>query len=261
MMFPTLSPSWQAVLGRELEQDYMHRLLTFLQNEQACDKQILPPKAQWFSALNSTPFEHVKVVILGQDPYPTPGHAHGLCFSVQPGVTPLPKSLLNINKELLSDLNIDNSANGYLQPWAEQGVLLINAILTVEAGRANAHQNRGWETFTDAIIKVISEERQHCVFILWGNYAQKRGRFIDRDKHLVLEAVHPSPLSAYRGFFGSRPFSKANAYLVKHQLTPIEWKLPAIPESKNRPKPTKYQTALDTADIVKESTNLQGKLF
>jgi len=232
MTFPPLSPSWQAILGNELQQPYMQTLLQFLESEQACQIQILPPQNLWFNALNSTPFENVKVVILGQDPYPTPGHAHGLCFSVQPDVSPLPKSLLNINKELLSDLNINNSANGYLQPWAEQGVLLINAVFTVEAGKANAHQKKGWERFTDAIIQAINNQREHCVFVLWGSYAQKKGHFIDRSKHLVLEAVHPSPLSAYRGFFGSQPFSKTNAYLQEHNLKPIDWKLPE-PE-KNR---------------------------
>ncbi|MBN2865190.1 MAG: uracil-DNA glycosylase [Thiotrichales bacterium] len=226
MTFPPLCSSWQAVIGEAFSQPYMQRLLAFLQTEQACQKQILPPKTDWFNALNSTPFEQVKVVILGQDPYPTPGHGHGLCFSVMPEVSPLPKSLLNINKELLSDLNIDNSTNGFLQPWAEQGVLLINAVLTVEAGKANAHQNKGWEPFTDAIIQAINNRKEHCVFILWGSYAQKKGRFIDREKHLVLEAVHPSPLSAYRGFFGSQPFSKTNRYLTEHGLSPINWQLP-----------------------------------
>jgi len=228
MTFPPLSASWQAVLGDELNQPYMQNLLAFLQNEQACQKQILPPHADWFNALNSTPFEEVKVVILGQDPYPTPGHGHGLCFSVRPDVSPLPKSLLNINKELLSDVNVDNHTNGFLQPWAEQGVLLINAVLTVEAGKANAHQNKGWEQFTDAIIQAVNDNKPHCVFILWGSYAQKKGRFIDRNKHLVLESAHPSPLSAYRGFFGSQPFSKTNHYLIAQGLEPIEWQLPIL---------------------------------
>jgi len=227
MLTPKLSTSWQRVLGQEFDQPYMLKLMQFLQMQETAGKQILPPKEFWFNALNSTPFESVKVVILGQDPYPTPGHAHGLCFSVQPEVSPLPKSLLNINKELLSDLNIDNSQTGYLQPWAEQGVLLINAVLTVEPGKANAHQNQGWESFTDAIIQAINTQKQNCVFILWGSYAQKKGRFIDRDKHLVLEAVHPSPLSAYRGFFGSQPFSKTNHYLKQHGITEINWQLPS----------------------------------
>lgn len=221
-----LSTDWQNIIGQEFTKPYMQQLQAFLQAEQANGKQILPAQEQWFNALNSTPFDRVKVVIIGQDPYPTPGHAHGLCFSVQPEVSPLPKSLLNINKELLSDLNIDNSHSGYLQPWAEQGVLLINAVLTVEAGNANAHQNRGWESFTDTIIQAINDHKQHCVFILWGSYAQKKGRFIDRQRHLVLESAHPSPLSAYRGFFGSAPFSKTNLYLQQHQQTAINWQLP-----------------------------------
>ena len=227
MTFPPLIHSWQTVLGDEFQKPYMQTLLHFLNAEQTCHRQILPPQTLWFNALNSTPFENVKVVILGQDPYPTPGHAHGLCFSVKPDVSPLPKSLLNINKELLSDLNIDNTANGCLQAWADQGVLLINAVFTVEAGKANAHQNKGWEAFSDAIIQAINSQKQHCVFILWGAYAQKKGRFIDRNKHLVLESVHPSPLSAYRGFFGSQPFSKTNRYLEQHHIPPIHWQLPA----------------------------------
>jgi len=237
MTFPKLSPSWQAILSQEFDQPYMQALIKFLQSEQNAGKQILPPQDHWFNALNSTPFEAVKVVILGQDPYPTPGHAHGLCFSVQPDVKPLPKSLLNINKELLSDLNIDNSQNGCLQPWAEQGVLLINAVLTVEAGQANSHQNQGWELFTDAIIQAVNNQKQHCVFILWGSYAQKKGRYIDREKHLVLESVHPSPLSAYRGFFGSQPFSKTNAYLQAHGLQEINWQLPPLNASLNKASP------------------------
>ncbi|WP_373020473.1 uracil-DNA glycosylase [Thiomicrorhabdus sp.] len=220
-----LSRSWVDKVGTEFEKPYMQQLEGFLAEEQAARKHILPPKALWFNALNSTSFEETKVVILGQDPYPTPGHAHGLCFSVQPEVSPLPKSLLNINKELLSDLGVDNQHTGYLQPWAEQGVLLLNAVLTVEAYKSNSHQNRGWEAFTDAIVQSVNDEKQHCVFILWGSYAQKKGRFIDRSKHLVLESAHPSPLSAYRGFFGSRPFSQTNAYLQSHGLSPINWQL------------------------------------
>lgn len=241
MNFPPLSSQWQGVLGDELTKPYMQTLLTFLQSEQACGKQILPPHADWFTALNGTPFDQVKVVIIGQDPYPTPGHGHGLCFSVQPNVRPLPKSLVNINKELLTDLGIDNSHNGFLQPWAEQGVLLINAVLTVEAGKANAHQNKGWETFTDAIIQAINNRKEHCVFILWGSYAQKKGRFIDREKHCVLEAVHPSPLSAYRGFFGSQPFSKTNQYLIEHNVSPIQWQLPTCNPASDNTDPEQGQ--------------------
>mgnify|MGYP006230366909 FL=1 len=160
-----------------------------------------------------------------QDPYPTVGHAHGLCFSVQPNVKPLPKSLLNINKELSDDLGVENHHIGYLQPWAEQGVLLLNAVLTVEAGKTNSHQNRGWEKFTDAVISLIDEQTTNTVFILWGAYAQKKGKMIDRHKHFVIESPHPSPLSAYRGFFGSKPFSRSNDYLVTHHKTPINWQL------------------------------------
>ncbi len=220
-----LSDSWTNIVGAEFDKPYMQKLERFLDEEQSACKHILPQKELWFNALNSTSFEQTKVVILGQDPYPTPGHAHGLCFSVQPDVKPLPKSLLNINKELLSDVGVDNSHTGYLQPWAEQGVLLLNAVLTVEANKANSHQNKGWEQFTDRIIQAVNDEKQHCVFILWGSYAQKKGRIIDRSRHLVLESAHPSPLSAYRGFFGSRPFSQTNEYLQLHQKTPINWQL------------------------------------
>ena len=241
MNFPSFSDSWQALLGDELTKPYMQTLLTFLQSEQASGKQILPSHADWFNALNCTPFDQVKVVIIGQDPYPTPGHGHGLCFSVQPDVHPLPKSLVNINKELWSDLGIDNSHNGFLQPWSKQGVLLINAVLTVEAGKANSHQNKGWETFTDAIIKAVNERKEHCVFILWGSYAQKKGRFIDRKKHCVLEAVHPSPLSAYRGFFGSQPFSKTNQYLIENNVSPIQWRLPTCKDDSSHFAPEQGQ--------------------
>lgn len=220
-----LPADWQAEIGPSLTLPYATQLANFLATEAAQGKCLLPPKNHWFEALNATPFDKVKVVILGQDPYPTPGHAHGLCFSVLPNVRPLPKSLQNINKELLSDLNIDNHQTGYLLPWAKQGVLLLNAVLTVEAGQANAHQNKGWEIFTDTIIAHLNSQKQNLVFILWGNYAQKKGAFIDTQKHCVLKSAHPSPLSAYRGFFGSRPFSQTNAYLKQTQQTPINWAL------------------------------------
>lgn len=220
-----LDPSWLKFLEKEFSQNYMLKLMSFLATEQHQNKVILPKKNEWFNVLNSTPLEKVKVVILGQDPYPTPGHAHGLCFSVLPGVKPLPKSLLNINKELLADLAIDNQHTGYLQPWSEQGVLLLNAVLTVEAGHANAHQNRGWEQFTDKIIETINNNCENIVFILWGAYAQKKGKKIDREKHLVIQSPHPSPLSAYRGFFGSKPFSTTNNYLLNHGKHPVNWKL------------------------------------
>ncbi len=220
-----LESSWLALLEDEFTKPYMQELQNFLTSEKSLGKNILPKEKFWFNALNSTPLEKVKVVILGQDPYPTEGHAHGLCFSVLPEVKPLPKSLLNINKELKEDLGIDNSHTGYLQSWAEQGVLLLNAILTVEAGETNAHQGKGWEIFTDKIIEFINEKSQHVVFILWGAYAQKKGNAIDESRHLVLKEPHPSPFSAYRGFFGSKPFSKVNEYLVAHGKNEIDWKL------------------------------------
>jgi len=225
MLFNTLNNNWKQVLHNEINQPYIQTLTQYLAQEESQGKIILPPPNQRFNALNSTPLNQIKVVILGQDPYPTIGHAHGLCFSVLPEVKPLPKSLININKELLSDIGVDNSHTGYLQPWAEQGVLLLNAVLTVEAGKANAHQNRGWETFTDAVIREINAQTEHCVFILWGAYAQKKGKLIDRDKHLVIESPHPSPLSAYRGFFGSQPFSKTNQYLKQHGKFEIVWQV------------------------------------
>ncbi|MGM0541180.1 MAG: uracil-DNA glycosylase [Pseudomonadota bacterium] len=221
-----LPHDWHSVLKNELQQPYMQCLQKFLASEQRQGKTILPPENLWFNALQSTPFNQVKVVILGQDPYPTIGHAHGLCFSVLPEVKPLPKSLQNINKELLTDIQVDNSHTGFLQPWAEQGVLLLNAVLTVEAGKTGSHQNKGWETFTDAIIQAVNTQREHCVFILWGAYAQKKGKIIDRNRHLVIESPHPSPLSAYRGFFGSRPFSRTNDSLITHSHQPIDWQLP-----------------------------------
>ena len=220
-----LDPSWLEVLSEEFEKPYMKELKSFLHDQIDQKKQILPKTSLWFNALNSTPLENVKVVILGQDPYPTIGHAHGLCFSVMPEVKPLPKSLLNINRELLDDLGIDNSHTGYLQPWATQGVMLLNAVLTVEAGAPNVHQGRGWEAFTDKIVEVINEQCENVVFILWGSYAHKKGSSIDEGKHLVIRSPHPSPLSAYRGFFGSKPFSRTNAYLKANNKTEIDWHL------------------------------------
>ena len=220
-----LDLSWLAVLGNEFDQPYMHALKAFLVAEKAANKNILPHSSLWFNALNSTVFDDVSVVILGQDPYPTPGHAHGLCFSAMPEVKPLPKSLININKELNDDLDINNSHTAYLQPWAEQGVLLLNSVLTVVAGNANSHQGKGWEDFTDAIIKALNERETPVVFILWGSYAQKKAAFIDSNKHCVIKGVHPSPLSAYRGFFGSKPFSRTNDYLESIGRTPINWQL------------------------------------
>lgn len=220
-----LEPSWLERLRQKFDQDYMKQLKAFLQQEKAAGKSILPASSQWFAALNATPFERVKVVVIGQDPYPTPGHAHGLCFSVQPSVRPLPKSLVNIYQELADDLGIRNQS-GYLMPWAEQGVLLLNAVLTVEAGNTNSHQGKGWERFTDAAIQALNERHEHCVFVLWGAYAQKKGALIDRQRHTIISSAHPSPLSAYRGFFGSKPFSRINEALRAHQQSPIEWQLP-----------------------------------
>jgi len=220
-----LHPSWQEQIGNEFNKSYFQELQRFLEKEQLQGKNILPENSLWFNALNSTPFNEVKVVILGQDPYPTIGHAHGLCFSAMPEVKPLPKSLININKELLEDLGIDNSHSAYLQSWADQGVLLLNAILTVEEGNANSHQGKGWEKFTDAIIQSINHQKDRIVFILWGAYAQKKGIHIDPSKHHIIKAAHPSPLSAYRGFYGSKPFSKTNEYLEKSGKRAINWQL------------------------------------
>jgi uracil-DNA glycosylase len=221
-----LEVSWLAHLQSEFELPYMQQLKAFLQAEKAAGKRILPASNHWFAAFNATPFEQVKVVILGQDPYPTVGHAHGLCFSVQPTVKPLPKSLQNINKELIEDCGIDNTHTGYLMPWAQQGVLLLNAVLTVEAGQTNSHQGKGWERFTDAAIVALNNHHEHLVFVLWGSYAQKKGSIIDRNKHTVISSAHPSPLSAYRGFFGSKVFSRINADLTAHGKTEINWALP-----------------------------------
>jgi len=216
---------WNRYLKDEFSKSYMRELYAFLEEEMAIGKTILPKRSLWFNALNSTPLERVKVVILGQDPYPTVGHAHGLCFSAMPNVKPIPKSLLNIYRELKDDVGVDNFHTPYLQPWAEQGVLLLNAVLTVEAGKTNSHIGRGWEEFTSKVIEVVNKECQNVVFVLWGAYAQKRGSSIDVTKHLVIKAPHPSPLSAYRGFFGSRPFSQINNYLLTHGKEAIDWRV------------------------------------
>jgi uracil-DNA glycosylase len=220
-----LEKSWLNVLEDEFNKPYMKELKKFLIQEKEKKKQILPRASLWFNTLNSTPLNRVKVVILGQDPYPTVGHAHGLCFSALPSVKPLPKSLQNINRELYEDIGVNNTHTGYLQPWAEQGVLLLNAVLTVEAGKSNSHQGKGWEIFTDKIIEVINRESKGVVFILWGGYAQKKGTAIDSSKHLIIKSPHPSPLSAYRGFFGSRPFSRTNHYLQSIGKKHIDWQL------------------------------------
>lgn len=224
MLKQTLDNTWYPYLCAEFEQDYMLSLKQYLRQQKDAGKIILPHSSLWFNALNSVPFEKVKVVILGQDPYPTKGHAHGLCFSVMPDVSPLPKSLLNIYKELQDDLGIQNTT-GYLQPWTEQGVLLLNSVLTVEMGKSNSHQGRGWETFTDKIIHLLNAREQPLVFVLWGSYAQKKGSIIDGCKHKVIRSPHPSPLSAYRGFFGSRPFSQINQFLQQQGQLAIDWQL------------------------------------
>jgi len=216
--------SWAEHLLPEFDKDYMKLLKAFLRSEKNKGKVIFPHSSLWFNALNSTPLNQVKVVILGQDPYPTPGHAHGLCFSVMPDVYPLPKSLVNIFQELKNDLGIINH-NGCLQGWANQGVLLLNSVLTVESGRPNSHQGKGWETFTDKVISVVNTLDHPVVFVLWGAYAQKKGAIIDESRHLVIRAPHPSPLSAHRGFFGSRPFSKINHFLKQQGQSEINWAL------------------------------------
>lgn len=221
-----LHPEWKKVLLEEFSQPYMKELRTFLCNEKKAGKVILPPGNDIFAALNLTPLSKVKVVIVGQDPYHGLNQAHGLAFSVRPGV-PVPPSLQNIYKELLADLGIAPPGHGFLETWSKQGVLLLNAILTVELGKAASHQNRGWERFTSKILEILASSCQHLVFILWGSYAQHKGEKIDRSKHLVITSAHPSPLSAHRGFFGSRPFSKTNAYLRNNHITPISWELPS----------------------------------
>ncbi len=214
-----------AAIGDEFQKPYMQQLRQFLQHEKQQGKIIYPPAALWFNAFNSTPFDKVKVVILGQDPYHGPQQAHGLCFSVPKNIPP-PPSLQNIFKELQSDLGLPFPAHGCLQHWAEQGVLLLNAVLTVEQAKAAAHQGKGWETFTDAAIAALNNKREGLVFLLWGSYAQKKGAIIDPHKHLVLQSAHPSPLSAYRGFLGNKHFSQANTYLKNHNQKEINWALP-----------------------------------
>ena len=220
-----LHDSWLSRVGGQFEQEYMHKLREFLVTRKQHQAVIYPPGAQIFNALDSTPFEQVRVIILGQDPYHGPEQAHGLCFSVRPGVR-VPPSLANIYREIQSDLGIPPPNHGYLQSWAEQGVLLLNAVLTVERGQAGSHQGKGWERFTDAVVQLLNDEAEGLVFMLWGSYAQKKGAVIDRGKHLVLKAPHPSPLSAHRGFLGCKHSSSANEYLEGRQKPPIDWSVP-----------------------------------
>ena len=223
--------SWRGPLGPALDGASMAALEAFLEAEQAAGKRIFPAPADRFRAFDLTPLDRVRVVILGQDPYHGAGQAHGLCFSVQPGVRP-PPSLVNIYKELQADLGIARVAHGFLDHWAEQGVLLLNTVLTVEEGQAASHRKRGWEPFTDAVIRLVSAKAEPVVFLLWGAHAQHKAALIDATRHLVLMAAHPSPLSARTGFFGSRPFSQANAFLAAHGRGTIDWALPELAETK-----------------------------
>jgi len=219
------APSWKLALKPEFEQPYMQELMQFLEAEKALGKTIYPASSNWYHALETTPLDKVKVVILGQDPYHQPNQAHGLCFSVLPEIK-TPASLANIYKELHTDLGIEPANHGYLESWAEQGVLLLNAVLTVEDSKANAHQGKGWEQFTDKVIATVNEQCNHVIFMLWGGYAHKKGVMIDTSRHLVLKAPHPSPLSSYRGFFGCKHFSQANSYLKQQGEQAIDWQLP-----------------------------------
>lgn len=222
-----LDESWKAALASTFLQPYMANLREFLAEQRKLGKTIYPPAREYFNALNTTPLSQVKVVILGQDPYHGVGQAHGLCFSVRRGVS-VPPSLQNIYRELFNDVCAQPVRHGDLSSWAAQGVLLLNSVLTVEAGQPASHQGRGWELFTDEIIKVLNEQCENLVFLLWGSYAQKKGQHIDTNKHLVLKATHPSPMAANRGgFFGCKHFSQTNAYLAEHGLEPINWALPA----------------------------------
>ena len=216
-----IEASWKEKLAEEFETPYFQQLAQFVREEYQ-NFRIYPPGGMIFNAFDKCPFDKVKVVILGQDPYHGPKQANGLAFSVNDGV-PLPPSLQNVYKELKSDLGVEPPASGNLERWAQQGVLLLNATLTVRQGSAGSHQGKGWEEFTDAVLRILSEQRQGLVFILWGAYAKRKGALIDRAKHYVIESAHPSPLSATSGFFGSRPFSKANKYLEEKGKTPIEW--------------------------------------
>ena len=218
-----INKSWDEFLNREFEQDYFRKLSAFLKQEYA-EKTIYPPKQEVFSAFYYTDLDKVKVVILGQDPYHEPNQACGMCCAVKPG-NPLPKSLINIYREIHDDLGLNMSTNGYLVKWATQGVLLINTVLTVERGKANSHKGRGWEEFTDHVIQLLNRQDQPIVFLLWGNNARAKMSLLNNPRHLVLTAAHPSPLSAYNGFFGCRHFSRTNEFLIKNGVKPIDWKM------------------------------------
>lgn len=225
-----LHQSWLGPLRSEFDEPYMQALKTFLAKERQSGQRVFPRPSEWFRALDLTPLDQVRVVILGQDPYHGEGQAHGLAFSVQPGVRP-PPSLVNIYKEMATDLGVAPPGHGLLDHWARQGVLLLNSVLTVRMGQAASHQGRGWERFTDAVIRAVAAKPEPVVFILWGAYAQKKAGFVremGEGRHCVLTSVHPSPLSARGGFFGSKPFSKANDFLVEHGREPIDWALPPL---------------------------------
>ncbi len=219
-----IEESWKNILKDDFSSDYFQKIKDFLKNEKHLGKIVYPPGKFIFNAYNLTPFNKVKVVILGQDPYHGPGQAHGLCFSVQQGIKP-PPSLVNIFKEIKSDLQIDPPKHGSLEDWAKQGVFLLNAILTVEKDKPASHQNIGWQNFTDSTIKHLNKEKEHLVFMLWGNYARQKATMIDANRHLVLQSAHPSPFSVDKGFYGNKHFSKANNYLLKNNIEPINWNL------------------------------------
>jgi len=225
-MLPSLPPSWRSLLAEEVDKPYFLKLQQFLEKEQQSHT-IYPPEKDIFNALKLTPYRNVNVLLLGQDPYPGKDQAHGLCFSVLPGVKP-PASLRNMYRELQADIGSRIPNNGYLVPWAKQGLLMINAVLTVRAGETNSHQGMGWENFTDAIISRVNERDSHVVFVLWGAYAQKKIKLIDADRHTIIKSAHPSPLSARNGFFGSKPFSAINNALRAADKPEIDWQLPDI---------------------------------
>ncbi len=222
-----LHESWLQKLQPEFDAPYMLALKSFLADERDAGKTIYPNASEWFAALNTTPLDQVRVVILGQDPYHGEGQAHGLCFSVREGVRP-PPSLMNIYKEIKTDLGFDAPNHGNLESWAKQGVLLLNSVLTVEASQAASHAGKGWEKFTDAVIREVGALPHPVVFILWGNYAQKKAAFVDATKHHIIKSAHPSPLSAHNGFFGSRPFSQTNDFLIAQGKQTVNWKLPDL---------------------------------
>lgn len=251
-----LEPSWRKHVGDYLRGQDMQALASFLRERRAAGARIHPPARELFAAFDATPFDTTRVVILGQDPYHGPGQAHGLSFSVRPGL-PVPPSLRNIYKELARDLGIVPPNHGCLLPWARRGVLLLNAVLSVEEARAGAHVGKGWEGFTDHVVATLNEEREGLVFLLWGAYAQKKGAIIDRDRHRVLHAPHPSPLSAHRGFIGCGHFSAANHYLVRRGGTAIDWSLPTHPvgpgerniSQEDEPSSSRQQDAANLTDV------------